>query len=82
MFPDLEGDITGGVVGIIIPDTVTETDREIFDSLLAEITTAFNTREEVQTEYAEYREFSGTLAAGLVKGAEVVGCSKQLSNPH
>ena len=22
MFPDLEGDITGGAVGIIIPDTV------------------------------------------------------------
>ena len=44
MFPDLESDITGGAVGIIIPDTVTETDREIFDSLLAEITTAFKTQ--------------------------------------
>ena len=44
MFPDLEGDTTGGAVGIIIPDTVTETDREIFDSLLAEITTAFKTQ--------------------------------------
>jgi hypothetical protein len=54
MFPDLEGDITGGAVGIIIPDDITET--EIFDSLLA-----------------EYREFSGTLATGLVKGAEVFG---------
>ena len=44
MFPDLESDITGGAVGIIIPDTVTQTDREIFESLLAEITTAFKTQ--------------------------------------
>merc|ERR1719154_640070 len=73
MFPDLENDIRGGAVGIIIPETVTETEREIFDSLLAEITTAFKTQEEVEEEYAEYREFSSTLATGLVKGAEVVG---------
>eukprot|EP00090_Calanus_glacialis_P015984 TRINITY_DN2508_c0_g1_i7.p1 TRINITY_DN2508_c0_g1~~TRINITY_DN2508_c0_g1_i7.p1 ORF type:complete len:580 (-),score=190.64 TRINITY_DN2508_c0_g1_i7:103-1671(-) len=73
MFPDLEGDSTGGAVGIIIPDTVTESDREIFESLLAEITTAFKTQEEVEAEYAEYKEFSSTLATGLVKGAEVVG---------
>ena len=44
MFPDLEGDTTGGAVGIIIPDTVTETDREIFESILTEITTAFKTQ--------------------------------------
>eukprot|EP00092_Neocalanus_flemingeri_P040513 GFUD01044118.1.p1 GENE.GFUD01044118.1~~GFUD01044118.1.p1 ORF type:complete len:589 (-),score=207.51 GFUD01044118.1:128-1894(-) len=73
MFPDLDSDITGGAVGILIPDTVTDTDREIFDSLLAEITTAFKTQEEVEAEYAEYKEFSSTLATGLVKGAEVVG---------
>jgi len=73
MFPDLDGDITGGAVGIIIPETVTETEREIFESLLTEITTAFKTQEEVEAEYAEYREFSSTLATGLVKGAEVVG---------
>jgi len=42
IFPDL--DIPGGSVGIIIPDAVTETDKEIFDSLLAEITTAFKTQ--------------------------------------
>ena len=35
MFPDLEkSDVTGGAVGIIIPDTVTEADREILESLL------------------------------------------------
>ena len=44
MFPDVEDEITGGAVGIIIPDTVTETDREIFESILAEITTAFKTQ--------------------------------------
>ena len=44
MFPDLDGDITGGAVGIIIPETVTETEREIFESLLTEITTAFKTQ--------------------------------------
>merc|ERR1719154_510292 len=71
MFPDL--DISGGTVGIIIPDSVSEADREIFDSLLAEITTAFKTQEDVKAEYAEYREFSSSLATGLVKGAEVVG---------
>merc|ERR1719318_260247 len=73
MFPDLEEDSTGGAVGIIIPDTVTQADREIFESLLAEITTAFRTQEEVEAEYAEYKEFSSTLATGMVKGAEVVG---------
>ena len=44
MFPDLEGDSAGGAVGIIIPETVTATDREIFESVLAEITTAFKTQ--------------------------------------
>jgi hypothetical protein len=56
MFPDLEGDITGGAVGIIIPDNVTET--EIFDSLLAEITTAFKTPEEIVTEHESWSEES------------------------
>jgi len=73
MFPDLESDIAGGAVGILIPETVTHTEREIFESLLTEMTTAFKTQEEVEAEYAEYREFSSTLAQGLVKGAEVVG---------
>ena len=44
MFPDLEGDSAGGAVGIIIPDTVTATDRELFESVLAEVTTAFKTQ--------------------------------------
>ena len=44
MVPDVEDEITGGAVGIIIPDTVTETDREIFESILTEITTAFKTQ--------------------------------------
>ena len=44
MFPDVENDITGGAVGIVIPDTVTETAREIFESILTEITTAFKTQ--------------------------------------
>ena len=44
MFPDVEDEITGGAVGIIIPDTVTGTDREIFESILTEITTAFKTQ--------------------------------------
>ena len=44
MFPDVEDDISGGAVGIVIPDTVTETDREIFESILTEITTAFKTQ--------------------------------------
>ena len=47
--------------------------REIFESLLAELTTSFKTQEDVETEYAEYREFSSSLANGLVSGAEVVG---------
>lgn len=44
MFPGVEEEITGGAVGIILPDTVTETDREIFESILTEITTAFKTQ--------------------------------------
>jgi len=44
MFPDLESDIRGGAVGIIIPENVTETEREMFDSLLAKITSAFKTQ--------------------------------------
>merc|ERR1719347_2437817 len=74
MFPDLEkSDVTGGAVGIIIPDTVTEADREILESLLTELTTSFKTQEDVEREYAEYREYSSSLAAGLVSGAELVG---------
>ena len=42
MFPDLEkSDVAGGAVGIIIPETVTDADREIFESILTELTTAF-----------------------------------------
>ena len=44
MFPDLESDIAGGAVGILIPETVTHTEREIFESLLTEMTTAFKTQ--------------------------------------
>ena len=74
MFPDLEkGDITGAAVGLLIPETVTDADREIFESMLAELTTAFRTQEEVEKDYQEYREFSSNLASGLVSGAEIVG---------
>ena len=44
MFPDLDSDIAGGAVGILIPETVTHTEREIFESLLTEMTTAFKTQ--------------------------------------
>jgi len=74
MFPDLDADCApGSSVGIVIPDSVTQTDREIFESLLSELTTAFKTQEDVQKEYEEYREFTSTVAVGLVKGAELVG---------
>jgi len=73
MFPDLDDDNAGGAVGIIIPDTISDTDREIFESILAEITTAFKTQAEVEEDYARYKDFSSTLSSGLVKGAEVVG---------
>jgi len=74
MFPDLEkSDVTGGAVGLLIPESVTDADREIFESLLAELTTVFRTQEQVEKEYAEYREFSSSLASGLVSGAELVG---------
>jgi len=73
MFPDLDNDNTGGAVGIILPDTITETDREIFESILTEITTSFKTQAEVEEENEKYKELSSTLATGLVKGAEVIG---------
>merc|ERR1719500_548630 len=74
MFPDLEKrNIAGGAVGLLIPESVTDVDRDIFESLLTELTTSFKTQEDVETEYAEYREFSSSLASGLVSGAEVVG---------
>jgi len=73
MFPDLESGVTGSSVGLMFPDSTTQTDREILESLLTELTTSFKTQEEVEREYSEYKEFSGTLATGLVKGAEVVG---------
>jgi hypothetical protein len=44
MFPDVDGDIAGGAVGIIIPDEITAKDRKLFESLLTEITTAFKTQ--------------------------------------
>ena len=44
MFPDLDEDNIGGAVGIIIPDTISQSDREIFESILTEITTAFKTQ--------------------------------------
>ena len=44
MFPDLDSDTPGGAVGILIPETVTTTEREIFESLLTEMTTAFKTQ--------------------------------------
>jgi len=72
MFPDLESSEAGASVGIVIPETVTETDRDILESLLSELTTAFKTQEQVEQEYKEYREFTSNVASGLVKGAEVV----------
>ena len=57
---------------------MTKHSREIFESLLTELTTSFKTQEDVETEYAEYREFSSSLATGLVSGAEVVGESAWL----
>ena len=49
MFPDLEkSEVTGGAVGIIIPESVTEADREILESLLTELTTSFKTQEDVE----------------------------------
>jgi len=73
MFPDLDDDNTGGAVGIIIPDTITDTDREIFESILTEITTSFKTQAEVEAENEKYKELSSNFASGLVKGAEVIG---------
>jgi len=73
MFPDLEASEAGASVGIVIPEAVTQTDRDILESLLSELTTAFKTQEQVEEEYKEYREFTSNVASGLVKGAEVVG---------
>ena len=74
MFPDLEKtEVTGGAVGLIIPESVTDVDREILESLLTELTTSFKTQEEVEKEYEQYKEYSSNLAAGLVSGAELVG---------
>ena len=51
MFTDVDGDITGGAVGIIIPDEITDTERKLFESLLTEITTAFKTQVGVAHEF-------------------------------
>ena len=54
MFPDLDkSDIT---------ETVPEAGREIFDSLLAELTAAYKN---VEKEYAAYREFSSSLVSDI-----------------
>ena len=54
MFPDLDkSDITE-------PEPVHEAGREIFDSLLAELTAAYKN---VEKEYTAYREFSSSLAS-------------------
>lgn len=73
MFPDLDTGIEGGAVGVLVPSTVTQADREIFESLLAELTETFKTKEEVEAEYQEYRQFSSNLATGLVRGSEILG---------
>jgi len=73
MFPDLDTGIEGGAVGVLVPNTVTQTEREIFESLLAELTETFKTKEDVEAEYQEYRQFSNNLASGLVRGSEILG---------
>merc|ERR1719481_830269 len=73
MFPDLDSGVTGGAVGLLLPPEVAQTDREIFEGLMAELTSSFKTQEEVDKQYQEYKEFSSNLANGLVKGSEVLG---------
>jgi len=73
MFPDLESGLEGASVGLIFPDTVTESDRSILELWLTELTSAFKSQAEIDAEYEEYKEFSGALATSLVKGAEVLG---------
>lgn len=40
---------------------------------MAELTSAFRTKADVEEQYAQYREFSSNLATGLVKGSEILG---------
>merc|ERR1719397_282544 len=73
MFPSLEPGDEGGAVGLLIPSSVGQHERDILESLLHELTSALRTKEKVDLEYEQYREFSSNLATGLVKGSEVLG---------
>lgn len=74
MFPSLEPGNDGGAVGLLVPASADQQQRDRLESLLQELTSnALKTQEEVDLEYQQYREFSSNLANGLVKGSEVLG---------
>jgi len=73
MFPSLEPGDEGGAVGLLIPSSVGQQQRDLLESFLQELTSALRTKEEVDLEYEQYREFSSNLATGLVRGSEVLG---------
>merc|ERR1719187_443206 len=60
MFPDLE--VQGGAVGLLLPQDTSADSQEQLEALMAELTSTFKTREAVEEEYQQYREFSSGLA--------------------
>ena len=76
MLPGLGGE-PGAAAGLLLPATTPTGLRARLANLLAELTDGavaeMRTREEVEAEYAEVREFSSGLADGMVRGAELVG---------
>ena len=71
MFPDLDESVAGNAIGLVLPATVTESEKIKFERILNEFT-ATKKGEDV-SNYDEYIEYSEKVSQGLTKGAEMVG---------
>ena len=71
MFPDLDESIEGNAIGLILPPTVTDTEKKRFEDILNSFT-ATKKGEDI-SNYDEYIEYSEKVSQGLTKGAEMVG---------
>lgn len=70
MFPDLDENIIGNAIGLILPDDILDVEKADFEAILSALTAAPSNE---LKEYDECLEYSSQVSAGLIKGAEVVG---------
>ncbi|XP_018013248.1 spartin isoform X2 [Hyalella azteca] len=81
MFPDFSNPVPGSHVGIIIPDSVTADERELFEGILHQMTSYHEQTQHKTGEAGAAAQAASTpstserIAAGLVAGAERVSSS-------